>query len=467
MTSRKTKKNNKKKKMSAGTNTKHGEKIKRFIMSRRTALTARFLKSICSDSGECIVFGKETEKIKKFFQGFSNFNHVQFPIVKIAKGSNGYVHEIKYRRENYSATALLKSTLDPEADNLIYEYLVGKYINKKRLLFPCFLETYGVFQYANEDAHHIFSSSYLTKSDVNFDEDLIPIQDTDPDFFAISCKNSLYLTVLVEYIHEAIPIRTMANLPPLEFEKFVNNELVYILFQVYMPLSMLVDEYTHYDLHDQNILLYKPLDRKYIQYHYHLSDGSVVTFKSRYLVKIIDYGRSYFYENETKNSLQIFNTLCQTKECNQNGEFCGIDSGFSILAPEEKEGAFHFISSQKSNKSHDLRLLNELRKKIKKSPSLVLPEITDFFKRIVYSEDYGTKARDSDGTNTIYNVVDAFHALVKLTNPVRNEKTYKSFTKVGDLHVTGNSPCRFEPHSPNTPLPPSPHNPISLPPPLP
>ena len=55
--------------------------------------------------------------------------------------------------------AILKSTqtLEQEEgfimkpDNLFYEYLVGQYINTLINRFPCFLQTYGLYKYDNQE----------------------------------------------------------------------------------------------------------------------------------------------------------------------------------------------------------------------------------------------------------------------------------------------------------------------------
>ena len=36
-----------------------------------------------------------------------------------------------------------------------------------------------------------------------------------------------------------------------------------------MPLSIIKNNFTHYDLHYENVFLYEPLKNKYIEYHYY------------------------------------------------------------------------------------------------------------------------------------------------------------------------------------------------------
>jgi hypothetical protein len=94
-----------------------------------------------------------------------------------------------------------------------------------------------------------------------------------------------------------------------------------------MPLMCLQNEFTHYDLHSDNILIYEPVIGKYIQYHYFV-DGNEISFKSKYIVKIIDYGRCYFHDTDTNNSMNIHEKICNEKQCDPE---CGEDYGYQWL----------------------------------------------------------------------------------------------------------------------------------------
>ena len=127
-------------------------KIAKFFKNTSEKRTSEFLKSICSDSGACIAFGTNRHKITKFFDGFTDFKYVEPPIKRIGKPSaNGFVNEIKYKKSGYTAYAVLKSSTRPSADNLVYEYIVGQFINKQCNYFPCFLETYGFYFYNDNE----------------------------------------------------------------------------------------------------------------------------------------------------------------------------------------------------------------------------------------------------------------------------------------------------------------------------
>jgi hypothetical protein len=190
---------------------------------------------------------------------------------------------------------------------------------------------------------------------------------------------------------------------------------------------MLSNEFTHYDLHSNNVLLYKPVDGKYIQYHYHLSDGTIVSFKSRYIAKLIDYGRSY-----VNGSMVDHKQICRIKECKPN---CGYNKGYSWMSPSSNA---YFINSSVSSKSHDLRLLNLVKHTI--DISVQLKSVLD---KVVYNNEYGTPSNLTIGyPNRINNVMDAERLLRDMVlDPAEIGKNTvyhdASFTKLGDLHVRG------------------------------
>jgi hypothetical protein len=256
----------------------------------------------------------------------------------------------------------------------------------------------------------------------------------------IGCKQSKYIAILIQHIKNAQSLKdSISN------KFFFDNELLYLLYQVYMPLTALAKEFTHYDLHLDNVLVYEPVRGKYIQYYYVLNDGTQISFKSSYIAKIIDYGRSFFVDNKKSivgTSKNIYNEICHIKKCNPD---CGTKYGFSILHPEKPAGSFYYISSSKRNMSHDLRLLNEIL--INAKYSCRKGELYDTIKKTQYgvglTEDisYGTKEKLQSGLpEKIANVVDARDALQELILKMaaNNEQRYSSMERLGTLYIYEN-----------------------------
>ena len=396
-----------------------GNRIFELVKSRKIPeARANYLNMICSDSGVCIAFGQNTNMIKHHFKGFTDFTYLR-NIKRIGKPSaNGFINEFKYEREGYVAHAILKSAMKIDSDNLFYEYLVGQYVNKLNLLYPCFLETYGYFYYSSPDTWKHFKNNKTIAVDYKYNLDLQSPNITSVSF-SNSCKDSQHLCILIQHINEAISMDSQ-----LENIEFINHDLLYVLYQIYMPLAMHADTFTHYDLHTGNVLLYEPVKGNYIQYYYHINN-EIVTFKCCYIVKIIDYGRSFFVDEPnpnkmTKTSESIYDEICKLAECNYTPPLsnssnssasmdsesssnssnssesmasssktysnlmhdtnvtstastastasdayttkCGEAYGYTTVGPESTPGSFYHISGLKRNMSHDLRLLYIIKK---------------------------------------------------------------------------------------------------------
>ena len=324
--------------------------LRRFLkrnVTRKFAdrMKAKFLNTICTDAGVCIAFGTAEASIKKFFNGFDKFQYATGDINLIGDPSeNGVINEITYEREGYKAYAVLKSALSKTADNLMYEYRVGKYINTKLNQFPCFLETYGLYQ--NSKSQNIFKQP--TKQ-VDALKNLIRARHIEWNF----CQRGAQSAILIQHMKGIVGLNKINTWTADQLDV----DFMGILIQIYMPLATMSNEFTHYDLHDKNVQLYVPIPGKYIQYHYHLDTGEILSFKSKYLVKILDYGRSYF-KDTTEDSLKIYNDVCSWPVCGTRPR-CGERLGFALLLPQSLPER-HFISSSLNNVSHDLRLLRIL-----------------------------------------------------------------------------------------------------------
>jgi hypothetical protein len=404
----------------------HANIIQRFMKKTKHARISNFLTNVCSESGVCIAFGKEIQKIKDFFGGF-DLMYVKDPIQRIGSvSSNGFVNEIKFTHKGYDSYAVLKSASTMKADNLMYEYRVGQFLNKMSLLYPCFIETYSLFKYNNDGWNYSKKNRVIDAS--IFKTFLTP----QPYDLIAACKSSKYIAILVQHLKNAITIRDLINIGNVS----LNYEFLTLLYQVYFVLDQMKDIFTHYDLHAENVLLYEPSPTKYIQYHYH--SDTIITFKSIYVAKIIDYGRCYFKDG---NSSQPFQTdVCMVKECNtkKSGK-CGTSVGFGWLYPPVH---FH-VNSSARNKSHDLLLVHRVLKRITIKPVL-LPEIgaviQDMTINLIYrgGTEYGTPEK-INCPNKICTVSDMRKRLEFYMNLVDLDGMFNQFyynrTKLGDMHV--------------------------------
>lgn len=429
--------------------------IGKFMKRNPVKMRRNFLMNVCADSGQCIAIGREMKTIRDYFDGFSDFHYLQSPIKRIGEVSaNGFVKELKYTRGGYSSYAILKSSLVPSSDNLVYEYHVGQYVNQLCNYFPCFLETYGFYYYNNEaDWLHIRDVSNNTKEALK----QCLKKETHIDYEK-ACEKSKYAALLIQHISNSTTLNKLLIQTGRKLTVFLNIELIFVLFQIYYSLSLLSDTFTHYDLHTDNVLMHRLKDAKYIQYYYHLSSGKIISFKSQFVVKIIDYGRSYF--NDAKSNMDTKKIrqeqLCKIKKCEPN---CGKDVGFGWFK-NNMSASNLFMDSTQLNNSHDLRLIYEINR-LKVSSFISDANFHNFFKKLVYGRKisdpahkrYGTApAKDSYLKNSkISTVNDALLALENIISSgnftVNSDIGYsKYYSKIGDLHVYGKDlPMKYEP----------------------
>ena len=437
------------------------EVIARFMRKTKHKRKSEFFKTICSDSGVCIAFSEKiAAEIKKFFGGFTRFEYAQAPIKRIGKSSaNGFVNEITYSHRGYKSFAVLKSSASTKADNLMYEYLAGLYVNKLNKQFSCFLETYGYYTY-NSNAEWTtmkntqdIGSTAILKTGLTLH--------TKP-IYAVACKSSKYLAILIQHLKDINSMRDMlsSSTPQkaIRAAQFGQNELLYALYQVYMPLATVRHNFTHFDLHGDNVYLYEPVRNQYIQYHYHIGD-QVVSFKSRYMAKIIDYGRSFFKDDDKTDtnsySKSIYDELCKTAECGKRPYACGYNFGFGHLTTLANPADYYFIYAQKKNISHDLRLIKDITSYY---ADMLDEDLKKELQKVVYgvglqgkiNKGYGTIENFKHGkpVGKIYNVRDAADALRALIETpaqiANNEANYAGLPKMGDLYIYADGrPMRF------------------------
>jgi len=162
------------------------------------------------------------------------------------------------------------------------------------------------------------------------------------------------------------------------------------------------------------------------------------------MVKIIDYGRSFFPAAE-----EYYEKICKTKSCKPK---CGDNFGYNFL---NKTGALrnqYYIWSKKRNQSHDLRLLTKISN-IFLHNNASIDTLFSFLNKVVYQTEFGTIEQKKSGLpRRILNVSDAFHE-IKNRIPIlsaRNDTNYSASTQIGVLHIYlhNETPMRFVPSNP-------------------
>jgi len=388
------------------------KKIGTFMKTHRNKIRLNFLNTICSDSNVCIAFGKETKLIRKFFDDF-DLRKISSSIKIDNDSVNGTVYLLTFEKDGYVANSVFKTTKERNSDNIAYEAMVGTFINKQRVRFPCFLETYGLYEYPQFGKYGVNK-----KIDVN------------KQAIIKGCVKPLNMGIMIENIKEgetlASKIKSFDTVE--EYSKFMNFNLLYILYQIYGPLSILSEVFTHYDLHHENVMLYEPVQGMYIEYNYHYPDHTV-TFNSKYIVKIIDYGKSFFEDETGYNPRDIYRDLCNNRKEGGKCSDCGMKDGFKYLNPIP----VHNISSQTRNMSHDLRLL-DIIKVYDPTYNIALRTLIH---STIYKENYGTCEITAQNDDAITNVNDARRHMEKLMELryFKDNNDYDPSDKLGVMHI--------------------------------
>lgn len=450
-------------------------------------ILAQLMKRLCSDAGSCLTFGKYVKPTKLLFNNFDNFERSLPKMKRIGTPSaNGFVYEITYENSGFRAHTILKCSIQPLdlddfIDGLYYEYLVGRFfVNEYCNKFPCFLETYGVYnlysktvdimsQSEDYDIKDIVNNKNIKNNikkykNVNYGSDEFKQQ------LKFSCKSQFNTCILIQHISASDSMGSYFNKRG-KIEDYYYYELPQLLYQVYAPLAVLGNTFTHYDLHKDNVLLYNLGNEKYINMNYIYPEtgtapATVVSFKTHIICKIIDYGRSYFYADEKVNSMDIYNNVCEQCIDKLNPENkCGNENGYNWFNKDEPLSSNYYILSSLPNVSHDLRLLNEFKIDIKedkkkreeKSFIHIRCGITDVLANVQYNERFGTeevppgKYSNHKYKDRIFNIFDAERKLRELImDPffAGNNNRYESCVCVGTLNVymdTSRKTMEFDP----------------------
>ena len=137
---------------------------------------------------------KKYEARKKRFTNLDEVTHMDC----IGKDSvNGTIFKLTYaEQDNMQSNAILKSSKNSNADSLVYEYEVGQFINKQCRIFPCFLETYGLFFFKDETEWRRVSK-IDSCSAVKLNSSLVLTETVDYDK---ACENSKHAVIIIQNI---------------------------------------------------------------------------------------------------------------------------------------------------------------------------------------------------------------------------------------------------------------------------
>ena len=407
-----------------------GSRVKRWLKSTRKVARERQ----CPHTGECLVLGKRFTDLYRYFNKFVDFSMAVGDLRRIAKGATGQVAEVHYKRGEYSAYAVLKSMGDLKGggDNLAYEYIVGvHFINRIFKFFPCFIYTYGLFKYNTSTDHARVLRATVAAADLSSMLTPLPYSIT-PSLINHACEDKAELCLLVQHLHKVKTLKHYLEVAYNKGDTRFLNDLAKVLFILYHALDTLKSVFTHYDFHIKNVLIYE-LPRV-TEFRYEYPDG-VVTFKMKYLPKIIDYGRCYFNYDQNKNFKQLSSEDVRAKICSaEKCKPCETQRGLQFLTIDTF-GDGH-TQVRKKNISNDLRLLYMIDEyRLIFDDTAIQQELRALVARVKYDYKYSTSEQLESGGDEIYNVTDAHIALKRLV------EAYPDDSHASDiLVVTGTTP---------------------------
>uniref|UniRef100_A0A6C0ER69 Protein kinase domain-containing protein n=1 Tax=viral metagenome TaxID=1070528 RepID=A0A6C0ER69_9ZZZZ len=410
-------------------------KIKKLLsanIQNRSENLGKMLEVTCKNPDNCIALGYYGDVIKRYFDNFQNLDFIDNTSLKrIGRESkNGFIIEVPFKKNNFTAYTALKCSSDEDSDNLLYEYYVGKYfINKYAKMYPCFVETYDLYEFKSlalyENMKIKANSDDFSNTNFKYFIEKVYIDDNEDleDIFDYSCLRNKLLCVLIQHFDKFVSFHDALK----NFFDKIRYDIYNMIYQVYFALAMLGNNYTHYDLHANNVFLYKPFNgNKCILMRYH-HNGKVFEFKSEYIMKIIDYGRNYFNNGKT-NTKEIMEKICKQKHCQPR---CGETKGYNYVQGNimDPNFNFHWINPIVSNVSHDLKFADYVKKILNKY---------DFIKNVYYETEHGTPENtfgDEKDIRSIFNLLDAMELKLNDFNYHKNQVKYANWTVAAEMDV--------------------------------
>lgn len=181
--------------------------------------------------------------------------------------------------------------------HIFLDYIIGMYgVNHLRRYFPIFTRTTGLWKLPPRQHRKLITNC--------IEGDMVSIsgitQVTNP--IKEVCRETKYFGITSDYIPQFITVSTMIT-------SGLTDELVFVFFQIYYTLYCCKDMFIHGDLHVYNAGV-GPMDGdNCIEYVYHVPTVAgrtrIIKFKSKYVVKMIDYGSGGYLQGYTPEGKYI------------------------------------------------------------------------------------------------------------------------------------------------------------------
>ena len=388
------------------------------------------LLSFCPTSlNDCVSIGdnKMIHDIFKLFQFFNTTDNItKIEKLSSSTGANSFVYKILRQNDiNNSIVTFLKTPKRVKGrentDSLLYEYFVGDHLNSFTRT-PNLVKTVNLLYIENNDYFtEINTLGALTVPIIK--ESFDPINQKPINFFFNKLESIILETM---YANNSINLlsKLQKNNNGVYDLKFYETDLWKILLQLFAFLHIHQYVFTHYDLHLNNIMLIQ-IPNKKMKFVYGKEPYHAISFESKYLVKIIDYGRVYLRQHT-----DMFRDIMKVSNVKNLQAF-----SFLINQRNRKNYEtyrYRYITSYKRNKSYDLQSLVYIRelynhRKSVNNDETALRIKTNFLNKVQYYHDqkqfHGTPELEDSLDNTKINTVeDAYIELKNTILPVLDRK---------------------------------------------
>lgn len=248
---------------------------------------------------------------------------------------NGFVVKFDVDDKNYVLKSSRSETIESGIiDNLMYEYECGLKINSFLITFPCFIKTFRLFIYDKSSGKRVMRAYLKNKQLFTKKENTIQLTNVSKTLHPISterdvdydCAMKNEYALLLDYFPGISLSKSSFARQNVKPDKWIPVD---ILFQIFAPLYALGSEnFRHLDLHTGNVMIHDLRSDICLKYYFDdddiveskMNDGNYeetpireVTIHTRYIAKIVDYGRAYIKEI-TDDYLQKYEELKNEKE---------------------------------------------------------------------------------------------------------------------------------------------------------
>ena len=310
--------------------------------------------------------------------------------------SNAILYKLTSEVGKSKLTTFLKLMVTFETDNSIYEYLVSRRVNYFTNT-PNTLCILNLYKLKHEDIHTVMKIKEPAPSQLQ--NIMERVTGFNEQVVNDSCNNWKLYAFDQLYISDFITFESFLSKQNDIPREHYYETIWHVLMQVYSFLRIYQNIFTHHDLHSENVILvYIP--GKVFRFVYEDKNLNCrVEFYSPYLVKIIDYGRSYC-QHVTE---RIYEQICRL--CPKCGEFSGYQFRHMPLY---------------LNRSSDLRLLKILKDNFILNDS-TLQQLLNIVK---FDTHYDTEIMSESGLKygRIHTVEDAY--LLILLHFENNKEKY-------------------------------------------